>query len=238
MPSPAWPIRSPASRGDVRGMNEAADADAGDQPAARRGACGAARDPGEPGLFGQRSSPRRRAARPDGGGRSPTIPPSLPTMASSRLGWATGRPQSPCSSAALAAQRASGQPAPESWHQRALALAVDGRLGPQSAALGRELVAAYPSAGNWRDALLALRVGEPPRPAGTAAAPPPADPALDLDIRRLRRAAGALAGERDYLEFAQALSRARLAGRGQGGARRRRQPPACSTPMRRSSASN
>ena len=112
---------------------------------------------------------------------------------------------------ALAAQRALGQPAPESWHQRALALAVDGRLVAQSATLGRELIVNYPNPSNWRDALLALRVGEPARPAGTAAAPP-ADPAFDLDIRRLARAADALAGERDYLEFAQALSRASLPG--------------------------
>ena len=108
---------------------------------------------------------------------------------------------------ALAAQRALGQPAPESWHQRALAIAVDGRLAAQSATLGRELLVHYPSSANWRDALLALRVGEPAVRAGTAP-PPPADPALDLDLRRLARAADALAGERDYLEFAQALTRA------------------------------
>jgi hypothetical protein len=73
------------------------------------------------------------------------------------------------------------------------------------------LVVNYPNPSNWRDALLALRVGEPARVAGAAAAPP-ADPAFDLDIRRLARAADALAGERDYLEFAQALSRASLPG--------------------------
>lgn len=112
---------------------------------------------------------------------------------------------------ALAAQRALGQPAPESWYQRALTIAVDGRLVAQSATLGRELVVNYPSAANWRDAVLALRAGEPPRPAG-GVAPPPADPALDLDIRRMARAAEGLAGERDYLEFAQALTRANLAG--------------------------
>lgn len=112
---------------------------------------------------------------------------------------------------AIAAHRTTGQPAPESWHQRALAVAVDGRLAPQAASLGRELVATYPSPVNWRDALLALRVAEPPRVAGAAAAPP-ADPQMDLDIRRLQRAAGALAGERDYLEFAQALTRASLPG--------------------------
>lgn len=112
---------------------------------------------------------------------------------------------------ALAAQRALGQPAPESWYQRALSVAVDGRLAAQSASLGRELVVNYPSAMNWRDAVLALRAGDPPRPAGSAPAPP-ADPAFDLDIRRLARAVNALAGERDYLEFAEALSRAGQAG--------------------------
>lgn len=112
---------------------------------------------------------------------------------------------------AIAAQRASGQAVPESWHQRALAVAVDGRLVAPSAMLGRELVMSYPTPANWRDAVLALRVGEPERRAGTPAVAP-ADPALDLDIRRLQRAAGGLAGERDYLEFAEALTRASMAG--------------------------
>ena len=102
---------------------------------------------------------------------------------------------------AIALQSSSGQPAPESWYQRALALAVEGRLAPQSVALARELVAAYPSTINWRDALLVYR---------DAAAG--ADTALDLDIRRLMRAAQALSGERDYLELADTLGRAGLAG--------------------------
>jgi predicted Zn-dependent protease len=101
---------------------------------------------------------------------------------------------------AIAAQRASGQLVPESWYQRAVALAVEGRLGPQSVAAARELVAAYPTPLNWRDALLTY---------SQAAA---GDPALDLDIRRLMRAAQALSGERDYLQFAEALGRANLAG--------------------------
>ena len=99
---------------------------------------------------------------------------------------------------ALAASGA--QPAPESWHRRALAVAVEGRLGPQSIALARGLVAAYPSPVNWRDALLVYREQVP------------ADPALDLDIRRLMRASEALAGERDYLSLAESLSQAGLAG--------------------------
>lgn len=102
---------------------------------------------------------------------------------------------------AIALQRGTGAPAPESWHQRALALAVEGRLAPQSIALARELVAAYPTPVNWRDALIVFRQ--------TAAA---ADPALDLDSRRLMRAAQALSGERDYLEYAEALGRAGLPG--------------------------
>ncbi|HEX8640320.1 MAG TPA: hypothetical protein VF704_04105 [Allosphingosinicella sp.] len=101
---------------------------------------------------------------------------------------------------AIAVQRQAGQLAPESWYQRALALAVEGRLGPQSVALARELVAAYPTPVNWRDALLVY--------SQSAAA----DPALDLDIRRLMRASGALAGERDYLQLADALGRAALPG--------------------------
>jgi len=94
---------------------------------------------------------------------------------------------------AIEVQAASGQAVPQSWYLRGLALANDSHLAPQAAALGRGLVAAYPSPNNWRDALLTYRQ------AATA------DPALDLDIRRLIRAAGALAGERDYLDFAQAL---------------------------------
>jgi len=101
---------------------------------------------------------------------------------------------------AIAAQEATGRPAPEGWHLRALALAFDGRMAPQSIVAARGLVAAYPSPVNWRDGLLVYRELSNP------------DPALDLDARRLMRAASALAGERDYLEFAEALNRASLFG--------------------------
>ena len=66
-------------------------------------------------------------------------------------------------------------------------------------AFARGLVAAYPTPANWRDALAAYR-----DVAG--------DPVLELDIRRLMRAAGVLAGERDYMEFAGALADVRLIG--------------------------
>ena len=108
---------------------------------------------------------------------------------------------------AFAADRAAGRVSPESWYLRGLAVAYDGTrppvsnasFGPATLAIARDLVAAYPTPANWRDALSAYR-----ELAG--------DPVLDLDIRRLMRAAGALAGERDYMEFADALADARLIG--------------------------
>jgi hypothetical protein len=109
---------------------------------------------------------------------------------------------------ALAANQAAGRASSESLHRRALAVAFDGtrpplgltQLAPQAIGFARALVAAYPSQVNWRDALLVYR--------DLAAA----DPALDLDIRRLQRATQSLAGERDYLDFAQALDRAGFPG--------------------------
>jgi hypothetical protein len=113
---------------------------------------------------------------------------------------------------ALAANEAAGRPSPESLHRRALAVAYDAtqringgqplapQVAPQAILFGQKLVAAYPSAANWRDALLDYRELAP------------ADPALALDIRRLMRAADAIGGERDYLEFANLLGSAGLPG--------------------------
>jgi tetratricopeptide (TPR) repeat protein len=64
--------------------------------------------------------------------------------------------------------------------------------------LSRSLVAAYPNAINWRDAVLTYR--EVARPDQEAA----------IDGWRLMRSARALAGERDYLQFAQSLNSAGL----------------------------
>ena len=95
---------------------------------------------------------------------------------------------------AIALRQTSGQPVPEGWYQRALRLSFDNRLAAQSMKYARALVTAYPSQTNWRDAVHVQRVL-----AG-------ADPATALDSMRLTRSAKALAGERDYLELAQALS--------------------------------
>jgi len=113
---------------------------------------------------------------------------------------------------ALAANEAMGRPSSETLHRRALTVAFDAtqringaaplapQVVPQVVAFGQKLVAAYPSAANWRDALLDYRELAP------------ADPALALDIRRLMRAADAIGGERDYLEFANLLGTAGLPG--------------------------
>jgi hypothetical protein len=97
---------------------------------------------------------------------------------------------------AIAARQTAGQSAPEAWHRYALRLAYESRepgLRGQSSALARGLLAAYPSSTNWRDALIILRETSQ------------FDTAAHLDLLRLMRTAGALAGERDYFELANAL---------------------------------
>lgn len=100
---------------------------------------------------------------------------------------------------AIALRTAAGQPAPEHWYKRGLNLALMHQMAPESLQFARDLAAAYPNAINWRDALLVYR--DVARPDQEAA----------LDAWRLMRSAKALAGERDYLQFAQALSDAGLA---------------------------
>lgn len=101
---------------------------------------------------------------------------------------------------AISANQAAGRVSPESWYQRTLALAFDGRMAHPAIALARDLVTYYPSPLNWRDVLNVYKGSVPP------------DPELELDIRRLQRAVEALAGERDYLELAAALTAANLHG--------------------------
>jgi tetratricopeptide (TPR) repeat protein len=72
-------------------------------------------------------------------------------------------------------------------------------MTPQALRLSRALVAAYPSTINWRDAALIHRDAAQ------------ADQEAAIDTWRLMRSANALAGERDYLQFAQSLNTAGLA---------------------------
>lgn len=89
---------------------------------------------------------------------------------------------------------------PESRYELGLALASQARQRTPAMEFATRLVTFYPSASNWRDAVLTYRDLAQP------------DAALTLDAMRLMRAAGGLTGERDYLQMAQALNTAGLQG--------------------------
>jgi tetratricopeptide (TPR) repeat protein len=92
---------------------------------------------------------------------------------------------------AIAANKAANLPVPEAWYRRRLAIAYDGKQAAllQTAALG--LVEAFPNAVNWRDAIIITRDSYPKL-----------DDQTELDFLRLQSAAGALNGERDFVEYA------------------------------------
>lgn len=101
---------------------------------------------------------------------------------------------------AIDQQQAAGKPVPESWYKRGLKQAFDAGLAEPSMRLAQGLVRAYPTPENWRDAVLIYRDLYHP------------EAAANLDAYRLMRSTQALSGERDYLEYAQALDGDRNAG--------------------------
>src|SRR3546814_637817 len=124
--------------------------------------------------------------------------------AKSNLAAALAQQGNPAEAAALVQQRiaaaeAAGQAVPEGLYKQALALAYEAR-SPQSLELSRELVEAYPTAENWRDALMIFR--DLRNPTGDA----------NLDLMRLMRATKSLNGERDYYELAEAANSKGLPG--------------------------
>lgn len=98
---------------------------------------------------------------------------------------------------AVRAAEASGRRLSEGGYRVPLAMAEEAGQRAMAIEFARQLVRAYPTPINWRDALIIFR---------TVGAP--VEPALNLDALRLARAAGALAGERDYETMAQALDTA------------------------------
>lgn len=101
---------------------------------------------------------------------------------------------------AIDAKKASGQPVPEAWYKRQLAIAYDAKLASELPSASAALVAAYPTPSNWRDSIVIFREVVK------------LDNQADLDAMRLLRAAGALAGERDYAEYAESASQRGLPG--------------------------
>lgn len=88
-------------------------------------------------------------------------------------------------------ERTSGTKADETWYRRALAIAYDANMPAEIASASEALVKAYPNSTNWRDVLLIFRETSK------------LDDQTNLDALRLARAASALAGERDFFEYAE-----------------------------------
>jgi lipoprotein NlpI len=99
---------------------------------------------------------------------------------------------------AIAANKAAGKPVPETWYRNALQIAYAAR-SPDSIALSREVMTAYPNAENWRNALVVYRDSVR------------ADDNANLDTLRLMRASKALT-KTEYYSLATAANQAGLPG--------------------------
>jgi hypothetical protein len=101
---------------------------------------------------------------------------------------------------AIAVQTAAGQKAPESWFARAASVAYKAKLTNDVAKWTRAQVKSYPTAENWRSALVTYRDGA--HLEGNAS----------LDVMRLMRLTKSLAGERDFFEYASLATERALPG--------------------------
>jgi Flp pilus assembly protein TadD len=100
---------------------------------------------------------------------------------------------------AIASAKAAGKPIPELWYRNALQTAYAARL-PEAVPLSRETYAAYPTAENWRNALVVYRDSVR------------TDDEVNIDTLRLMRASKAIALKNEYYDLARALSDAGLPG--------------------------
>lgn len=99
----------------------------------------------------------------------------------------------------MTAAKAANQPVPESVYKQVLKMAYDSRQ-PKSIALARDLVSAYPTPDNWRNAIMIYQdVGNPPAE-------------VNLDLLRLMRATKTMASEKNYYELAEAANSKGLPG--------------------------
>jgi hypothetical protein len=102
------------------------------------------------------------------------------------------------------AEQSTTAKAPEDWYRRALSVALKAKMPSDIASWSRELVKAYPSPVNWRDALVLYRDGSK------------LDPLVQLDIFRLMRQVKALAGERDFYDYAEVANNRALPAEAKG----------------------
>lgn len=101
---------------------------------------------------------------------------------------------------AIATSKAAGTKPPEAWYARAASVAYKGKLMAEASRWTRDQVREYPTAQNWRSALVIYR------DSGQR------DGQLNLDLYRLMRITKALDGERDYFEYAALASERGLPG--------------------------
>lgn len=92
--------------------------------------------------------------------------------------------------AALARQRAAGQPISAAWYDRAISMAYAAGDWTELGALYRERLTHYPSTGEWRSALVNYSTASD------------TETQIKLDLYRLQAANGAMASERDYQAYA------------------------------------
>lgn len=91
---------------------------------------------------------------------------------------------------AIALETVAANKAPDSWYKRAVAIAYQSKSGPDLAKWTRAQIKAYPTAENWRTALVVYRDGAK------------VEGQQLLDLMRLMLLTKSLAGERDYSEYA------------------------------------
>ena len=99
----------------------------------------------------------------------------------------------------IAGLKSANKPVPESYYKTALQTAFSLR-SPQAAILSNEVYAAYPTAENWRNALIVFRDSVR------------ANEAANTDVLRLMRASKSLGARAEYYDLAASLSDAGLPG--------------------------
>lgn len=101
---------------------------------------------------------------------------------------------------AVDAEAAAGRKAPVEWYGRGAGMAYKAKMMADTAKWTRAQVAAYPSGENWRSALVIFRDGSK------------LDNQAMLDLFRLMHDTKALAGERDFFEYASLATLSALPG--------------------------
>lgn len=101
---------------------------------------------------------------------------------------------------AIAAEKAAGKPIPEDWYKFGYSQAYKGKMPAEFARWTSMHVKAYPTPQNWRTALVNYR------DSGNLGGK------VEIDVFRLMRASGALAGEKDHYDYAYVANQQGLPG--------------------------